>query len=316
MAQEIDLGGTIYISSKRAAEITGYTQDYIGQLARSEQIAAQRISGLWYVVEQSLQDYKARADEFKPEPPKPTSMPDIESSVSFDGKDYVSAQRAAKITGYHQDYVGQLARSGKILSRQVGNRWYVDREALVEHKKHNDALLAAVQTESVGLARTEAAPAPQEEDLHFKYLATEEASNWPPLVQSRQGDINENNDISDEIERVPEINEIPIRVIRPRTLEKMPATTARFQRSLSSYRSSGFVSILVGITIIGLLGIAGGYVYTMHRPWVVTAQNQIQHLVRASISHTPSIKLPASIKVPDFIKSRLTKELYYRRDDF
>ena len=136
MANEIDLGGTIYVSSKRAAEITGYTQDYVGQLARGGQILAQRISGLWYVVEQSLRDYKAKADEFRPEPPKPVHpMQDVETTVSFDGKDYISAQRGAKITGYHQDYVGQLARSGKILSRQIGNRWYVDREGLAEHKK-------------------------------------------------------------------------------------------------------------------------------------------------------------------------------------
>ena len=108
MAQDIDLGGTIYISSKRAAEITGYTQDYIGQLARGGSIAAQRVSGLWYVVEESLKNYKTKADEFKPEPPKGfTSSVDLESAVSFDGKDYVSAQRAAKITGYPQEYVGQ-----------------------------------------------------------------------------------------------------------------------------------------------------------------------------------------------------------------
>src|SRR3990167_8328737 len=60
---------------------------------------------------------------------------DADSLVSFDGKDHISASRAAKITGYHPDYVGQLARSGAIISRQVGNRWYVDRAALLSHKK-------------------------------------------------------------------------------------------------------------------------------------------------------------------------------------
>ena len=76
MAQEIDLGGTIYVSSKRAAEITGYTQDYIGQLARAGSITAQRVSGLWYVVEESLRNYKSKADEFKPTPPPPHTRTD------------------------------------------------------------------------------------------------------------------------------------------------------------------------------------------------------------------------------------------------
>src|SRR5262245_59436630 len=141
MTQEIDLGGTIYVSSKRAAEISGYAQDYIGQLARSGQIDAKRISGLWYIQQDSLKSHKEKADQYVPVPPQRQSAnPDLDASISFDGKDYVSAQRGAKITGYSNDYVGQLARSSKIVSRQVGNRWYVDREALIEHKRHNDSL--------------------------------------------------------------------------------------------------------------------------------------------------------------------------------
>jgi hypothetical protein len=51
--------------------------------------------------------------------------------------------------------VGQLARAGKIPSRQVGSRWYVEREALLTHKTEKDAMLRAVQAESVGLTRPE-----------------------------------------------------------------------------------------------------------------------------------------------------------------
>lgn len=154
MATEINLGGTIYISSKHAAEKTGYTQDYIGQLARGGQIEAKRVSGMWYILEESLRNYKAKADQFVPTPPQGFAPnPDKEVSVSFDGKDYISTGRAAKLTGYNQDYVGQLARSGEVLSRQVGNRWYIDRESLLAHKKQKDDLLAAVQVESVGLAK-------------------------------------------------------------------------------------------------------------------------------------------------------------------
>ncbi len=153
MSDEIIISDRRYISSKRASEISGYSQDYIGQLARSAQIVAQRIGGLWYVSMDSLEEYKKKSEAYKPQPPNRQDSPDAESFISFDGKEYVSAARASQTTGYHQDYVGQLARSGKILSKQVGNRWYVERHGIAQHKKEKDALLAAVQIESVGLQR-------------------------------------------------------------------------------------------------------------------------------------------------------------------
>lgn len=155
MSDELPIAGKTYVSSKKAAAVTGYAQDYIGQLARGGLIEAQRVGGLWYVYLDSLTGYKANSADFKPQQPQSAPSYDPESVVSFDGKDYVSASRAAKITGYNQDYIGQLARSGKILSRQIGNRWYVERSGLLTHKNDKDRLLAAVQVESVGLKRPE-----------------------------------------------------------------------------------------------------------------------------------------------------------------
>ena len=152
MSDEMTIGGKQYISSKRAAEISDYTQDYIGQLARGGAIAAKRIGGHWYVSESSLRAYKMKADEYKPQPPAYVpSVSEIETSVSFDGREFISASAAAKLSGYHQDYIGQLARSGKVASRQIGNRWFIERNALLCHKSEKDSLLAAVQTQSVGL---------------------------------------------------------------------------------------------------------------------------------------------------------------------
>lgn len=155
MSDEIVIDSEPFISSKRASEIMDYTQDYIGQLSRSGQIKARRVGGLWYVSLSSLQKYKEQADSYRPEPPIQDQSGEPESLISFDGRDYISAARAAKITSYSPDYVGQLARGGSIPARQVGNRWYVDRAAILAHKKEKDALLRAVQVESVGLKHKE-----------------------------------------------------------------------------------------------------------------------------------------------------------------
>ena len=135
MSDEVTVGGIEYVSSRRAADSTGYAQDYIGQLARKGQIDAQRVGGLWYISMPSLQNYKEHADAYTPTPPQQGNQQrDPGSLISFGGKDHISAARATELTGYHQDYVGQLARSGTVLARQVGNRWYVEREGILAHK--------------------------------------------------------------------------------------------------------------------------------------------------------------------------------------
>jgi hypothetical protein len=149
----VTLDSKTYIASKRAAVEFGYTQDYVGQLCRAGHVDARRVGNQWYVFPESLHAYKLKAEAFKPEPPKYQPDPNVEATIREDGKEFVSAALAAKITDYNQDYVGQLARAGKIPSTQVGNRWYVDREAILEHKKEKEALLRAVQAESVGLKR-------------------------------------------------------------------------------------------------------------------------------------------------------------------
>jgi excisionase family DNA binding protein len=68
------------------------------------------------------------------------------------GVEYISSADAADITGYSQDYVGQLARSGAIPAEKVGRKWFVSKSDLLTHKEHNDSLLAAVHKKSLGIA--------------------------------------------------------------------------------------------------------------------------------------------------------------------
>lgn len=156
MSNELTIAGQTYISSKRAAELTGYAQDYIGQLARTGKVIGTRVGGLWYILSESILGHKSNADVSALQPSThPNVRPAAADSsiVSLEGKSYVAAARAAKTTGYHQDYIGQLARGGKIPSKQVGNRWFVDINALIVYKKEKDALLGAVQADAVGLER-------------------------------------------------------------------------------------------------------------------------------------------------------------------
>lgn len=61
----------------------------------------------------------------------------MNSDLYFDGKQYISSSRAAKISGYVNDYIGQLCRDGKLECRMVGRSWYVSLESLISHKESN-----------------------------------------------------------------------------------------------------------------------------------------------------------------------------------
>ncbi|MCK5060206.1 MAG: helix-turn-helix domain-containing protein, partial [Candidatus Pacebacteria bacterium] len=57
------------------------------------------------------------------------------------GEKYISAKRAAEVSGYKQDYVGQLCRSGKIAATLIGRNWFVSEKSILEHKENIAALI-------------------------------------------------------------------------------------------------------------------------------------------------------------------------------
>lgn len=54
-----------YISSKRAAELTGYAKDYIGQLVRKGKLDAKRVGRSWYVSEAEIKAHAGMQEEQK-----------------------------------------------------------------------------------------------------------------------------------------------------------------------------------------------------------------------------------------------------------
>jgi hypothetical protein len=68
---EITIGDKIYISSKRAAEITGYAKDYVGQLCREGHVDAKMVGRSWYVYEPSIRAHRfGKEEESTPEKPQ------------------------------------------------------------------------------------------------------------------------------------------------------------------------------------------------------------------------------------------------------
>jgi hypothetical protein len=315
MSEEMQIEGKSYISSKRASRESGYAQDYIGQLARKNLIDARRIGGLWYISMESLQGYQKKAEEFKPEPPTRAAMPaDPETLVFFDGKEYVSAARAAEITGYAQDYVGQLSRSGTILSQQVGNRWYVEKQSILKHKSDKDRLLGAVQSESVGLSKPLSSTSKAVE--HTGY-----AGSGPLLTY-----FSDENDLlpvplgREEPQMAPKVSQspvhkasgyvIPIRKVREYKVLPTPmAANKSGSSSIPTPRAtkSAFPMLLgAAATIIIVLSI--GYAS-------VLKQNSAYAISMPKLTTTGGLPAGASAvaeKIGDFLEPYLTHELTYQ----
>lgn len=60
----------------------------------------------------------------------------MNSDLSFDGKVFISVNRASELTGYTQDYLGQLCRGGRVPSKMIGRTWYIDHDAVMAHKQN------------------------------------------------------------------------------------------------------------------------------------------------------------------------------------
>lgn len=58
----------------------------------------------------------------------------MNDELAINGRLYISSRRAAKECKYTKDYVGQLARAGKVEAQLVGRSWYVDSESIHAHK--------------------------------------------------------------------------------------------------------------------------------------------------------------------------------------
>ena len=138
------IGGKNYISSRRAAEILGYTQDYVGQLCRSGKMQGERVSGVWHVLETTLfggekKDNAILQKEIAGEQANNSKEKESQGVIVVEGVHYISSKRAAEILGYTQDYVGQLCRSGRMEARQIGRGWYIPEHIVSSERTSSEA---------------------------------------------------------------------------------------------------------------------------------------------------------------------------------
>src|SRR3989344_5053242 len=58
----------------------------------------------------------------------------MNNDLYFEGKKYISARRAAQVSGYTTDYIGQLCRAKNLKCGMIGRGWFVSESSLLKYQ--------------------------------------------------------------------------------------------------------------------------------------------------------------------------------------
>lgn len=106
-----------YVSSKRAAKMTGYAKDYIGQLCREGRVPARLVGRSWYVLESAIRDHRFGANDVEPEKESPLS-----STWESPHYESVPAEHVLPINRFEPQPVA-LPENETDLSQQLQDSW-------------------------------------------------------------------------------------------------------------------------------------------------------------------------------------------------
>ena len=266
MNDELILDDVKYISVKRAAEITQYSRDYIGQLCREGKILANRIGRNWYVAEKSIIRHKTENSADTPFVPQAAS----EQSADTQQPDLLSKKEEEKIQSYPRPrkrvYTEPARQPARLAADAAASKW----------------------ARSAGASRR----------LAGGPLATYYSDDRPLLPQLEKKEVEDKNESTGENEG----NTVPINVIDERAnvptryIDKKPAISdsGSFTRAL--------IVIMLFVVFIELFTISTHYAHKMwsgSRPFTVgsalTAFDQAAWLVNTTVDDTIYNYLYASL---------------------
>lgn len=148
---EITIGEKVYISSKRAAKITGYAKDYVGQLCREGRVEARLVGRSWYVLESAIREHRfGRPNEVvvqeAPEEP-------VDRVATWQKPQYVP-EMPVTVPNLTEKPADDTIGTPAIADMQTAWReWFAE-------KKPNTAVVDEIEEEEIAVAVPEQAPEP------------------------------------------------------------------------------------------------------------------------------------------------------------
>lgn len=118
--------------------------------------------------------------------------------ILIEEKKYISSKRAAKITGYAKDYVGQLCREGRVPARLVGRSWYVLETAIQDHRFGDNQAKQDIKIST----DTPEEKFPTKESPHYEASPVE---TLPSVNRLRSTELSTSENVQEESSREPEL---------------------------------------------------------------------------------------------------------------
>ncbi|MBI5005355.1 MAG: hypothetical protein HZC03_02015, partial [Candidatus Lloydbacteria bacterium] len=181
--------------------------------------------------------------------------------IILDGKKYISSRRAGEITGYANDYIGELARAGKVNGRLIGRIRFVEESSLLSYKQTLEGVKKDVRKAEPFFE----APTPENVN-QFEFV-----SRLPPLTKHNES-VSRNGTIVDEVWGKITYANRESGQTQTETQSEEISLGSKFSNTFQKTRSLSLVSnALVPVVFGAALVVAGGF-FISHTPPISLAQ--------------------------------------------
>ncbi|HVY56006.1 MAG TPA: hypothetical protein VHC46_09650 [Thermodesulfobacteriota bacterium] len=192
--QELEIEGKTYISSRRAAEITGYAKDYVGQLCREGRVEARLVGRNWYILESSIREHRFGEEE------KTQEMADAAPQRAWESPVYVPERpqpvpmlTPREASEARESYQGAEKPDHGALLTDMQSAW---QEWFTRKKEHAEPLEEATE-QPVSIVRS-----PDEEELpeEAEAIMASEPQNTLDLthIDELRGEVEEEDEAAEE----------------------------------------------------------------------------------------------------------------------
>ena len=247
---ELVIGDKTYISSKRAAEITGYAKDYVGQLCREGYVDAKMVGRSWYVLESSIREHRfGKPEEVQDEKvvssvnevptvpawTPPTYVPEQPTKIPTLDREPVRYESAPAEAGNPQNAGDSSAALSEMQS--AWKEWYATRQSVEEESEEEEEIDEAMPEDEE--------EAPLEEEIEETQPQIEEDSVSIPLYKVREP---RHADIL-PVKKAPEAG--PEGIIRSMSAPKRPQQ----EKSGANVIVMALLVVVAGLVVmIGIIG--------------------------------------------------------------
>lgn len=180
---EITIGDKIYISSKRAAEVTGYAKDYVGQLCREGHVDAKMVGRSWYVYEPSIRAHRFGEVESHQSDKAHNDNSESPSGVAWNAPTY-TAEEPQTIPEIHNSVASEgAAQANETLTdmQEAWKEWFDQKKKTLEVPELESPEVMDERNEEVELNSE-----PEDEELYQEIIETEEIEEEEVVVPINQ----------------------------------------------------------------------------------------------------------------------------------